>query len=264
MTAPDITSVPDVPVEDRLSVPLASPREYARNYTKTVVCELRFPTLVEINPQAFKSAAHRLRRRFPNLQQVTNVGLYGPGQPASSELHQQLRTRDGDTALTIRNSALSLETQRYRSFETFRDDVAMILDACTEIIDADYFTRVGLRYINHIPLKHLASLDGWINPQLRGSLEHGHFGRIRQHITEVRGFARLRGEYTFRFGLPPAEERDGAIYLLDIDFSMLSVDIPEMMGLLDGFRAEATSLFEWAIGDQARTVMEDSSLRAKA
>jgi uncharacterized protein (TIGR04255 family) len=247
----------EVPRDQRLSVPEAPRRVYVQNFIATAVCELRIPTLIEIDPAEMNTIGHALRKRFPLSATVTDVDL-GPGlNSANAEASQQYRTRDTKSIITIRRSALSVETTSYTSYERFREDIELLASTTSKLIDTDFFVRVGLRFVNVIPLS--ASLDGYINPLLTASLESKAFGRVRQHLTEVRGLARSRGEFSLRYGLlPRTDPRTKVGYTIDMDFGLQSVDALELMPVLDTFRDEAHNLFEWCIGDKTRALMSST------
>lgn len=126
------------------------------------------------------------------------------------------------------------------------------------MIDSDFFTRVGLRYINALPTGRARA--GWINPVLTSVLDLGVLGDVHDHWTEVRGFASGGGEYSLRYGYPPQAGKDRD-YVIDLDFYALSVDVDDLFPLLDRFSREAHNLFEWCIGDQARDAMRTTSTR---
>lgn len=73
---------------------------YPRNFTKTVVCELRIPTLVEIDVAEMKVVAHALRKRFA-LKATVNEIEVGPGATSDKTVNQQYGTRDSGTAVVL-------------------------------------------------------------------------------------------------------------------------------------------------------------------
>lgn len=230
---------------------------YPRNFTKTVVCELRIPTLLEIDPAKQKAASLGLKKRFPLQGPVTEFKVT-PNLGSAAEAHQVFKTRDGLTRAALRKNAIVLETERYQSFEIFQSDLNLVLGAMMDIIDTDFFTRVGLRYINEIPAvtKEIGDL---VNPMLAASVSESALGRLSKAITEVRGLQRLRGEYALRYGIPPLEGRTTPVYLIDLDFFEANVDLSDLSEVLVSSQRQAHSLFEWCIGDGTRRYMKMTS-----
>ncbi|MGA0525557.1 TIGR04255 family protein, partial [Escherichia coli] len=60
---------------------------------------------------------------------------------------------------------ITLETARYGSFDEFEEQLQLVIAAAAATIDSDFFTRVGLRYVNVLPCQ-ASSIDGWLNDQL--------------------------------------------------------------------------------------------------
>lgn len=241
----------------RLRLPAAEVTIYPRNFIQSVVCEMRYPALLEVDPKQVKSVGHALRKRLPNYQAFRELNLGPTGETTDPATAHQYQSRDGKTTFVLRPSVLTLETRRYTAFEAFQEDVRLVVDACRDAIDTDFFTRVGLRYINGIPLAD-NTLEGWIRPELVQTLAQGVYGQVEQCIQDVRGFAAQRGRYTFRHGLPPHPEGAQATYLVDFDFWEEGVDLTDLTSLLDGFREEAYRFFFWAVGPKTMQVMSNS------
>jgi uncharacterized protein (TIGR04255 family) len=258
MTSPGSLDSQSIP-QQRLQVPKSARRVYAKNFTSSVVCELRIPTLMDVDREELKVVAKALRKRFPINQSVTEMQI-GPGLAGAPEVNQHFKTRDGATSFLIRPATLILETKRYESFPKFRADVELVASATRTLIDADFFTRVGIRYINAIPVAS-TPLEGWINPILTKALEASVFGQVRQHLGEVRGFTKVeRGEFTFKYGWSPQKSQPYK-FLLDFDFFMSSIDSAELLPLLDSFHDEVHDLFEWSIGEKSREAMGPATVQ---
>lgn len=160
------------PARAHLNVPLARSANYARNFIKQAVCELRFPTLYELEaarpPVSFAQA---LRKEYPIQELMETVNLGGGSLPARANVHS-FRSKRQRWTVTLGAAFVKLETLHYGAFAEFKERLALVLKAAAPVIDSDYFTRVGLRYINSVPYVR-ERIDQWVNPGLVGPLAGG-------------------------------------------------------------------------------------------
>ncbi len=246
------------PIDRRLRVPQAPARAYKRNFVAQMAVQLRFPALVEMDMDELKRAAKALRKRFPFFERMNELKV-GPSG-ASQDVVHQLRTRDNSVRIAITTSAISIETGQYQSYELIRKDVEAVAAATAKLIDSTFFTHVGLRYVNRIPIP--GDLDTWINPLLNAAVRSGALGVVRLNMTEVRGMPKSGGAYVLRYGFTPSP--DGQFYTLDLDFSDSGLDVPSALPRLDALRTEANNLFEWCIADGTREAMLSSTVSAQS
>ena len=236
-----------------LSVPQMDAVTYERNFIKTAVCEIRFPTLLELEtkePTAFQKA---IRKEYPfyDAQQGFDVG--DDGAAGNRETRRYLfRSKDQKWTVALRSFSLALDTTKYKDFEDFEDRVKYVLDRSRDIIDADFFTRVGLRYINNIPIDE-DDLSGLISPQLVSNVTEGVFGTVEEYRGIVQGYTDV-GQYSFRHGIlkkAANKENPTKVYVLDFDFFDENVDFDDVLKKLRSFHDLNFSFFRWCLGDKA-------------
>ena len=181
-----------------LNVPTEEPVRYSTNFIKTAVCELRFPMLLELeekSPVKFQSA---LRKSYPFYSKQQGISL---GANTASPLANRylFESKKKNWLVTLSPSSLALETSKYTLFKDFSDRLDGLLNTVGEFLDTDFFTRVGLRYINAIPLDDYL-IDGWINPSLITPVTERVLGSLSAFQSEIRGYMH-EGDYTFRHGV---------------------------------------------------------------
>jgi uncharacterized protein (TIGR04255 family) len=117
-------------------------------------------------------------------------------------------------------------------------------------LDTDFFTRVGLRYINELRIED-GKVDGWIRDDLIAPLAAGIYGTVDRFIQEVRGVTKT-GKYTFRHGIPglPPDKHD--LYTIDFDFYNENVEAETVLSLVSDFNKESFRFFLWVIGAKGR------------
>ena len=186
-----------------LNVPHVSPSAYQQNYIRQAVCELRFPTLLEMESKPPVTFQTRIRKEYPNYERVHSLKV-GPGSTETQDRYL-FKSKDKQTTVAFTPSSISLETEAYHDIENFSGRLRRLMDASVDLIISipDFFTRVGLRYINAIPSGSKADEIGeWINPQLVAALLAGAFGLVNHYWNEVHGECN-GGKFTMRHGFQP-------------------------------------------------------------
>jgi uncharacterized protein (TIGR04255 family) len=237
---------------------------FPRNFIRQAVCELRFPTLMSLGgtkpPEKFVAA---LRKRFP-IAETINEFTVGAGQGSvTSHAHQFKSTKLVWTA-SLKQSAVVLEGTRYTTYADFRERAQEVLDAALLVIDSDFFTRVGLRYINVVPTDE-APMTEWINPALvQPLIGHGFTG-----ISEFAGKLAMSAEdggCLLQHGINIEADEPGPTqrppdYVIDIDTYRVDIPAVDVMSILDANHRQAFSLFSWALGSRAKALLQVDSPR---
>jgi uncharacterized protein (TIGR04255 family) len=220
---------------------------FARNFIQTAVCELRFPTLVEFETQPPTQLQKALRKDYPYYESGQAV-IVRP-ETVNREARYLFKSRKKDWTVSFKSSAIALETSRYTSFEEFLMRFRRLLEKSQPLLDTDFFTRIGLRYVDAISIKD-DNLSGWVRDDLVPPLVKGVYGTVEQCVQEVRGFTEV-GRYTFKHGTL-AKTQDGfKIYNLDFDFYEENVQLDKVIPLLEQFNQLSFRFFHWAIGPKA-------------
>ncbi|RMM43117.1 hypothetical protein ALQ78_01649 [Pseudomonas syringae pv. aptata] len=235
---------------------------YKRNFLQQAVCEFRFPTLMELGDQRPPSAfVKALRKDYPNLELSNEVtfGL-GAGNAGSSNVHI-FRSAKLNWSVSLKESAITIETTSYPGFATLRDRIAKLVQAAEGIIDSDFFTRIGLRYINLIDSGEAPIID-WINPDLTAALKHDFFSGI----SDFNGRMQLKaddGGCTFqhgiRFATVPKDAAPKPEYMIDIDVFRTEVSVVDVAYAVEAMHQQAFDLFDWTLSDVSRAFLSEDS-----
>jgi len=239
---------------------------YKRNFLRQAVCELRFPTLMELGgdrpPTSF---ANELRKEYPNLEMANELTL-GIGTHSTGTSHSHLfRSPKLNWTVSLKQSAFSIETTTYTDFAQMKQRILRVVDAASKIIDSDFFTRIGLRYINSVDRGENPA-DGWINPDLVGPLLSGKFSGIKDYASKLE-LASPDGGCLLQHGIRlKAKQVDEAVppeYFLDIDVFRSEVELSNTEAALDAIHSQAFDIFDWAIGAKARDYLSADKQPAK-
>ncbi|KGS15481.1 TIGR04255 family protein [Pseudomonas coronafaciens] len=228
---------------------------YKRNFLQQAVCEFRFPTLMELGEQRPPAAFVRaLRKDYPHLE-LTNELTLGPGSgnAGSSNVHI-FRSTKLNWNVSLKESAITIETTSYTGFDTLRERITKVVKAAEEIIDSDFFTRIGLRYINVIDSGDDPITD-WINPALTGAVTSNAF----TGISDFAGRMQLKaddGGCTFQHGIRLAQIKEGdqpkPEYLIDIDIFRTEISTQDVADAIEVMHQQAFDLFDWSLTDTSR------------
>ena len=242
-----------------LTVPTADPAHFATNFIRQAVCEIRFPTLFELEAERPPvDFAHALRKEYPFHSLVKSVNVSQGGVSQASNAHT-FRSKNGRWTVSLRAAALSLESTQYDSFHVFEQRLSFVLKAAERVIDSDFLTRVGLRYINAVPFD-VDRIGQWVNPTLVEALARGVYGDVDEHSQRVRG-ATAEGGYTFQHGVS-VEPTDGKReYVLDFDFFREDVGVAEALTVVRRLHDLEFAMFVWSLGDAAKSHLGPSNLK---
>lgn len=240
-----------------LSVPRVGAAHYSRNFIRQAVCEFRFPTIFEIEEQRPPAQFWKvIRKHFPIHEIQKGVSL-APGSMTQASAHQ-FRSRQGRWAIALRASAITLETAKYGSFDEFFEQLRIVEEAAQQTIDSEFYTRVGLRYINVLPYGQ-DDLGLWVNDALVGPLSKGVYGDATEHSQQVRGVTQCGG-FTFQHSLLTDPNSDGKrSYVLDFDFYREEVEVTDALTTVKKLHELEFSMFSWALGDRAREYLNSPS-----
>jgi len=234
-----------------LNPPPVEPVRYQTNFINTAVCELKFPTLLQLEttpPRAFQG---KIRRDYPYYepQIVEQIA----GEEITRENRYLFRSKDRHWTVSVKSSSVSLETDKYYDFEDFFQKLVGVLDSASDMIDSDFFTRVGLRYINWVPIEQ-HDPKGWIRDDLVQSITGGVLGTISGFAARIQG-TMANGQFTIRHGLKQESAQGappgGRYYLLDFDYFAENVEADAVRELVRDFNKTNFALFRWCLGSKA-------------
>ena len=232
-----------------LAVPPAPRPTHKRNFLQQVVCELKFPTLFELDsakpPVSFAQA---LRKDYPNYQHATDFVLGGE----KTNVHL-FRSLDNGWTVSIRTSSIVIEAMRYTSFERFEERLVKILRAASQVIDSEFFTRVGLRYINALPWNK-EEIHQWIRPELSGVVSLPELGQLRECFQRLSGPTDTGG-FLLQHGLGVNTSTHKNEYILDFDFFQENVEVKDTAELVRAMHKQEFDLFWWALGPKAQEAL---------
>lgn len=228
---------------------------YKRNFLRQVVCELRFPTLMELGePKPPAILVNALRKEYPHLELANEISI-GIGNGATGSNHAHIfRSSKLNWSVSLKQSSIAIETTTYTNYAQMKERVLRVIDAASKIIDSDFFTRVAIRYINTVNSGE-DPREGWINSELVAPLLSGHFSGIQEFSGRLNLVAEDGGcllQHGTRWQKPHGMEEEVPLYVLDIDTYRNEVLMEHIESALDSIHVQSFKLFDWSLGPKAR------------
>lgn len=157
---------------------------YARTPLVETVCQLRFPTILNIGAKEPAEFQEAIRQQFPKYgvrSERPVPRMMPPGVPQQNqELPAPIQnyhfvSEDGFWKVNLTRDFIALSTLRYTSWEDFAHRLDRVLAAFIQIYQPAPFQRVGLRYVNAFSRQKLG-LEGraWndlLEPPFLGPLD---------------------------------------------------------------------------------------------
>lgn len=243
-----------------------SPRViYQNNPLVEVICQIRFPTILEISAEEPAVFQKKIRSRYP-LYIRDQGGISVPKEfetliasipiPKPVELltHKFL-TEESKRFISLARNFLAISEQQYRRWEEFRQEIQQAQAALEEIYQPAFYSRVGLRYQDVIDkekldLKH-ETWSSLLNPAFLGVLGAS---EVQNHIQHVHAEALIKvsevkgGFLHLQHGLGMHSRADHETYLIDADFfTEDKEETKHVSRILDIFNRLAGNFFRWAI-----------------
>ena len=173
----------------------------------TVLSQVRFPEIISIRQKSFIAGFQELvREDYPLIrdEQVKAIEFdeHGAKVAVSDESVWRFIDERGTWRLTLTPSFFSLETRKYISRADFTDRLGKIIESAGKTLKPTHVTRIGMRYVDRVPLKGDATLDGMLRPEMLGlagsSIREGIDHAISEVMCKVK-----EGQMLARWGLLP-------------------------------------------------------------
>lgn len=176
-----------------------------------------------------------------------------------------MRSSKMNWSISIKQSSINIETSAYTDYAEMKRRVLQMVEAASKVIDSDFFTRIGLRYINVID----AGIDpaqGWINPALVAPISQGAFSNIQEFAGKLLLSAEDGGcllQHGIRLKPRVNGEMVAPEYFIDIDSFRGEMPLDGVGDTMDSMHKQAFNLFDWCIGDKAREFLTTDKLGKK-
>ena len=252
---------------------------YKKNPLERVICQLRFPPILKIETEIPAAFQEKIRRDFPNFLEKSEwkveVPLSVPGQLASEMPGQLLQSAGKNFEFSSENEEwnvnltrtfIALTSLKYTRWEKFKEKLSIPITAFLEIYSPDYFSRLGLRYIDIIKRSDLG-LDGvsWnelLQPYILGLLATQDVGPNVEGYESKNEIHLEDGKSTVRIITKLVEMDKGEVcFVIDSDFfTTTRIETNEAISKLDYFNTRGSRLLQWCITERLHNAMEPEAI----
>jgi uncharacterized protein (TIGR04255 family) len=219
---------------------------------KEVICQIKFPPLLEISQKLPVQFQTRIRKRFPDFSQRPNIVLDSI-QPLPSDF--EFINSDDNIRVALTYSSLAIATTNYISWESFRKQLNFVFNSFIKVYGEVPTSRLGLRYVNELTLENTETtsinelLDS-LNNNLNCLIINDSWTLPNKALHQL-SIGDDDNEITIRYY---AEFQPKTKIILDFDYyrtltSNVIFSENDILLLLDKYHTKCYDLFRWSIKD---------------
>ncbi|NQS97960.1 MAG: TIGR04255 family protein [candidate division Zixibacteria bacterium] len=253
---------------------------YKKNPLDRVICQLRFPPILKIDKEIPADFQEKIRMDFPNFDETIewpDVPSEIQGQFPPEILRQISQTApiknykfasdDNIWIVNLTRTFIALTSTKYERWEEFKGKLQNIFNAFIETHNPNYFSRIGLRYVDVVKRSDL-NLDGkkWndlLKPFAIGLLGSPDVGKYVQNYEaghEIK-LSKEAGIVKMRLKLVKHIDSGEECFMIDSDFYNASkTRIESATEILDQFNKRASRLIQWVITKELHNTLEPQEL----
>lgn len=251
--------------------------KYSKSPLENVVCQLRFPPILEIDFQAPYAFQNEIRDIFPiyeermEIQQEISPAvvnqIMNPVTNMTTNKNHQFMSEDGIWIINLTRTFISISTNKYTTWENMLAAFDRPLSALINVYKPAFFSRVGLRYIDVFCRSVLNLSDcAWsdlINPQFLGLLASEDLASSVKEMNNVYDVECEDKESHMRIATNLAKKIDTneECFLMDSDvYTTSKVTIEEVRGKLGYLHDRSSRLVRYAITEKLHEGMEPENI----
>ena len=219
---------------------------------KEVICQVKFPPLLEVAQTLPADFQKHVREKFPQFELRQNV-MVDVNQPLPSEYSFNSSNKKSRVALGV--NFVALTTEEYSHWSAFEEDLRTALDGLKKSYGTISVTRIGLRYINELnskstQLNTLGEILGVVNSNVTHLALNDIWSLPKRALEQV-SLEDDENELTIRFAF---ENSPNPVVLLDFDYfvafdSPQTMETGEILEKINKFHKGCYDVFRWTIRD---------------
>ena len=283
MTAKE--KVLDLPPLELMPMPEVPRKEFDNPPLVLAVCEIKFTNVLSVANAGFVAPFQQaIQDRYPvtdsghALELTIALGAQAAVRQETSGPRWQFSDAEDTWTVVLAQDGLAIETRAYLRFDDFLERLRHVLGALVEYVRPTLGTRLGLRYVNEIPVDPLHSHEV-IRPELLGPLSVPEFTMHARQLQSIQQISLRYDDHqgvNLNHGLFPSgtmvrpragEERaDRPFYLLDFDVFRapprppgLVIDPDRICTYVAAYHQVIHRLFRWAVTDAYVATLRERS-----
>ena len=246
---------------------------FNKNPLEQVICQLRFPPILQIDKEPPAQFQELIRQQFPEFSE-SREGILIPAEilsslklPVSQNKNYEFSSSNNQLKVNLTNCYLAFSTTDYTRWENFVSHLTHLIEILNKVYAPSYFTRIGLRYIDVIQRSKFGLSDfNWnellqpfilgmaSTPEVCNSID-GYENTSMIKLNEDDDMAK------FVVKIGTKTDCDEKILLIDTDFfTKGQISISDCAKKLNFFNRLSSNLIQWCITDKLRNAMEPIKL----
>jgi uncharacterized protein (TIGR04255 family) len=246
---------------------------FEKNQLDSVICQLRFPPILQIETDLPSTFQARIRDTYveyrPRVEYRQEIGmrfqnLQAPNVSTSESKIHDFISADEKWIISLARTYIALTSKKYTRWEEFIRNFTAPFDALNsiDIYKPLYFTRIGLRYVNVFRRSALglkeSPWDKLMNKEILGLLASDLSLNIRD-LTDT-CIINIDPVSNIRLSMSMINEPTEQCLRLDGDFSIAAIIEPtEVLAKLEYLHDYAKKLFRWTITPALFQAMEPTN-----
>lgn len=239
---------------------------YAHNPLVEVICQLRYPTILEIAsvpPADFQS---KVREQYPLYQRDDQLNAPPELREVLKQIPVQIQTQpvhrfaaeDESRTISLSTEFIAVSTSEYKRWEGFYTELKRAQTALEGVYHPPFYTRIGLRYRDLVDRAEIDLRGTSWNELLRGTFL-GLLGadEVRSQVLQVNTHILLDipevpgGKAAIQHGIVKRGPDQDDAYLIDVDYFTEERSTGDgVEHILRTFNEVAGDLFRWAVTEQ--------------
>jgi len=254
---------------------------YGRNPLDEVICQLRFPPILRIDAEIPAAFQEKVRTFFSSCSETGQWNIEIPSEvqlPIAPDIVRQalqssgvknyeFSSEDGVWKINLTRTFVALTSKKYERWEKFKEKLEIPFQALIGVYSPEYFSRIGLRYVDIIR-RSVMELDGvpWnelLQPYILGIAGSPNVGdsvvnfesKYELNLSDAASIVRMITKFV------KAVDKDEICFMIDSDFhNTQKQPVESVFDKLDYLNSRASRLIQWAITEKLHKAMEPREL----